>query len=323
MIRKIGILFAAVLTILLSGCGGEEKNDSLTAKQWQILSYLPPDTEFLLHMNLDELRKTQFWDDYFKASLQKTPGNNWLTDFENKTGVGLKKGLSSIYTATTWEGENVFVVQFSGKTQPVMDYFNNANYFTPGSVNNKKFYELRTGSASKFYFVDDSTLVVMNSIDYLHSLLKEERKSLKDNIQFIQLVQSIKNKQQYFLVTDKGTFAAALFEPLLGHNKDLPVKEIISSISSIQLSAEFNDGVSIESVWNFNNSKNAYLLSTAIKSAIAVGIFKQRDVTLGTIVEDMTISRYDTKIKFTLDIEKEKLNKLRHSSLNNTLGTKL
>jgi hypothetical protein len=204
-----------------------------------------------------------------------------------------------------------------------MNYFNDALLFTPGMVNNKKFYELRSGTLSKFYFIDDSTLIVMNNASNLLDLLSEKRQSLKDNTLFVNLVQSVKNKKQYFLVTDKGSFAAALFEPLFGHSKELPVKEIISSISSIQLSAEFNNGVSIESVWEFNNSKNAYLLSTAIKSAIAIGIFKQKDVTLGSIIEDMTINRYDKKIKFSLELEKDKLNKIRHSSLNNTLGTKL
>jgi hypothetical protein len=163
---------------------------------------------------------------------------------------------------------------------------------------------------------------VINSAAYLLTLLEEKRKSLKDNVEFVNLINSVKNKRQYFLVTDKGTFAAALFEPLLTYNKDIPVKEIIASITSIQLSTEFTDGVSIESVWEFNNSKNAYLLSTAIKSAIAIGLFKQRDAALGAIVEDMTINRYDKKIKFTLELEKEKLNKIRQSSLNHTIGLK-
>jgi hypothetical protein len=274
-------------------------------------------------MNLDELRTTQFWDEYFKTSLQKNPGSNWLTEFEARTGVGLKKGISGVYTATTRNGNNLSVIQFSGEMQGVMEYFNNADFFTPGIVNGKKFYELRSGLNSKFYFIDDRTLIVMNNASYLLELLAEKRESLKDNPSFVNLVQSIKNKKQYFLITDKGTFAAALFEPLIGSNKELPVKEIISSISSIQLSAEFNGGVEIESVWEFNNSKNAYLLSTAIKSAIAIGIFKQRNVTLGSIVEDMIINRYDKKIKFSLELEKDKLNKIRNSSLNNTLGTKL
>ncbi|QQS37595.1 MAG: hypothetical protein IPM56_06475 [Ignavibacteriales bacterium] len=318
MIKKIG-LFSAVALVLVWGCGGEEKRDALTAKQWQIISYLPVDTEFLLYMNLDELRRTEFWEQYFKTSIQKAPGNNWLSEFEVQTGIGIKKGIAGIYVATTWDDNNVFVVQFSGNIQPVKEYFNNAGYFKPGQVNDKKFYELKSGSQSKFYFVDDSTLVVMNSSAYLMSLLEQKRQSLRENTKFVRLIQNIQNKRHYFLVTDKGSFAAALFGPILGHNKDLPVKEIIGSITSIHLSAEFDDGVSIESVWEFNNSKNAYLLATAIKSAIAVGIFAQKDVTLGKIVEDMTISRYDTKIKFTLELEKDKLNEIRHSTLNNKL----
>ena len=196
-----GFLFVIISIVLLNGCGGEEKKDSLTPKQWQILSYLPQDTEFLLYMNLDEVRKTEFWEDYFKASLLKTPGSNWLTDFENKTGVGLKKGVSGFYTATTWEGNNLFVIQFSGNIDGVMDYFNNASLFTPGNVNDKKFYELRTGSLSKFYFIDDSTLIVINSASYLLSLLEEKRHSLRDNATFVHLINNVKNKQQYFLPT--------------------------------------------------------------------------------------------------------------------------
>lgn len=322
MKRNTGNLSLVVVLLFLMGCGGGEKGGSLTTKQWQILSYLPQDTDFLLYMNLDELRKTQFWEDYFKTSLEKNSGSNWLTDFEVKTGVGLNEGVAGVYTATTWEGNNLFVIQFSEAARGVLDYFNNVNLFTPGMVNDKKFYELRTGSMSKFYFIDDSTLIVINNASYLLTLFEDNRKSLKDNQTFVNLIRSVQNTGQYFLVTDKGTFAAALFESLLGHNKELPVKEIIASISSIQLSAEFDDGVSIESVWDFNNSKNAYLLSTAIKSALAIGIFRQKDAMLGSIVEDMTISRYDKKIKFTLDLEKEKLNKIRHSPLNNKSGTK-
>ena len=126
----------AGLLIIFSGCVKNVEIDPITPPQWKVFSYFPGDTQFVLYMNLNELRKTEFWESYFEHSLkqsQKNKGeldiNDWLTEFEGQTGVGLNDGVSEIYMASTWMGNNIIAVSFDKNLEKVSNYFRDNNKF--------------------------------------------------------------------------------------------------------------------------------------------------------------------------------------------------
>jgi hypothetical protein len=307
------------LLIVFSGCVKNVEIDSITSSQWKVFEYLPEETQFVLYMNLNELRKTEFWDSYFVHSLrqsQKNTGeldvNGWLTEFEKKTGVGLNDGVSEIYVASTWMGNNIITVSFNKNLEKVGNYFRDSNKFDIIQKGEREIFSSRQKISADFYFPNDSLLIIINDADYLNKLLGDNNRSLKENKKLISIIKQIRSKKHYWMATDNGSYAAALLEKLLSVNQDLRIKNIANSIQGISLSADFKEGVNVESIWGCNNSKNAYLLAAAIQSALSMDLFKNENTFLGKLLDKMEIERENSKINFKIEMDKSDIEEIKN-----------
>ena len=325
---KISILI--FISLIFYGCVKNVEVDPISSSQWEVFGYFPVETQFVLYMNLNELRKTEFWVSYFEHSLkqnQKNPGemdvHKWLTEFGNETGVGLNGGVSEIFTASTWEGNNIIAVSFDKNFEKIRNYFSDEDNFEETKKGNREIFTSKSKTSADFYFPNDSLLLIINDDDYVDNLLEDNGKSLKDNKKLIGVIKKIRNKKHYWMATDKGNYAAALFENLLNVNQDLKTRDFINSIEEISLSAEFQDGVNIESLWNCNSSKNAYLLATAIRGALAMDLFKSENNTLGKLLEKMEIERENSQINIQIDIDKSDIEEIKNLAKKDLIQKKL
>jgi len=316
-----------ICTLFFYGCVKNDEVDPISSYQWEVFGYLPEETQFVLYMNLNELRKTEFWESYFEHSLKLNSGeldvHNWLTEFENETGVGLNNGVSEIYTASTWRGNNVIAVSFDKNFEKIRNYFREENGFEEIKKGNRKIFTSKFKTSADFYFPNDSLLLIINDDDYIDKLFGDNNKSLKDNKKLIGVIKKIRNKKHYWMATDKGNYAAALLEKLLNVNQDLKSRDFINSIEDISLSAEFQEGVNIESLWNCNSSKNAYLLATAIRGALAMDLFKGESNALGKLLEKMEIERENSQINIQIDIDKSDIEEIKNLAKKDLIQKKL
>ncbi|NCS89438.1 MAG: hypothetical protein GW789_11960, partial [Ignavibacteria bacterium] len=195
---RFGILSVAVI-MLFTGCGNEKEKriNGLTSHQKKVLSYLPAETQFIMYMNLNELRKTPFWQDYFTSVLQKSNGSSWLDEFEKETGSGIKSGVVEFITTGSWSGNDASILTFDKNLSAVKNYFVNNSKFKQSELLGKKFFQSKEGGSVKFYFANDSTLIMINSEAYLNDLIASEHKSLLDNKSLFPIIQSIQRGSQY------------------------------------------------------------------------------------------------------------------------------
>ncbi len=321
--KKLLFFSLIFLCIYAAGCKNEEKVDPVTPSQQKTFGYLPGDTQFLLYANLSSLRNSEFWDGFIKNSLQGRNSTSWLYNFENQTGLGLGHGVKEIFLATTWKGINAVAVNFSGSFKKVKGFFNAGNGFEAAGYHNVKYYHLKKNKKSVFVFKDDSTLLILNNEKYLKRQIDGETKVLSENSNFMNIVGEIKNKNYYWFATDKGSYAAEIVKLVMGANKALPAKKLISSIKSITLSAKFDGDVSVESGLGCANSADAYLLSSAIKSAIAMDIIQSRNPLIGKLVERAAIKRISNKIKLNLNLSRDDIESLRILAKKNNIDKKL
>ncbi len=317
--RKLFILL--LIIAFFTGCGDEEKLTPLTSVQSKVISYLPEDTQVLVYMNLNDLRKTEYWENYFRPLLKKQ-NSGWLGDFEKKTGAGFGSGTAQVFVASVWSGNNVIAVRFDKNIKKIKSYFRNENIFKVLKHNGKEVYQSTSDPKTKFYFADDSTLLVLQNESYLNSLLEGNNKSLNTNTRFKNIIRRIENKNQYWMVSGEGRIAVELVQQFIGIHSGT-AKKLLKTITDVSISAEFSDKIKLQSVLGCSSKENAYLLSSAIKGALQMDLLTEKNYALGKMLRKMEVDRKNNTIDLSLKLNEEDLNKLREIAKRNNLSKKL
>jgi hypothetical protein len=306
---KIRKEFIILLFLLISACSSKTETESVSSSQWKMFYYLPYNTEYLLYTNFQELRKTKFGSKEFITSISNDTSDNWINKFEKETGVGLKKGISEIIIANTSDDASIILIKFSDNNQ-VKNYFDESSEFIKDKINGKEIYFLKEKPSTIIYFPEKFTLIVSNKKSQVKSIILNEGKRLKENTSFLSVVKNIKNKNSIWMATDKGAFAAGLFDRIAGKDSRLLSPEVLSSISNLTVSASFNDGVQLESALGCNTAGNAYLLTSAVEGAIALNILSKKNYKLGKIFNKMDVDREGNLIRFHISLSENELNDL-------------
>lgn len=309
-------VFVILSLLMLQSCSEEIKVDTLSDSQSSALDILPANTQFLLYSNFKELRKTDFWENLLSESFKNDQQNNWLQEFEKETGYGFNKGVSEVFTSTTWGGINTFIISFDNHSGKLRDYFRNKKNFRTILIKGTEIFQPVENPSSFFYFKNDTLLIIINDVEYLNDLLAEKHKPLSSNSNFIGIVNNIRYKNHYWMATDKGSYAAILLEQIGGKNNIPQVRDLVKNINEITLSAHFGSGVDIESNWGCSDTKSAYLLSTALRSALALELFSDIDIALSKVLENTRIRRDERVVKISLALDEKAITKLRSLSKN-------
>ncbi|MFO7446410.1 MAG: hypothetical protein R6W90_08585 [Ignavibacteriaceae bacterium] len=295
------LLIFLCLPLIFISCG-EKQPEPISDEQMEVLGYLPKDTQFLMYANLSELRKTAHWKNFLQSTIRPDRTSDWLSEFEKETGMGLSKGIKEVYTSSAWDGNNIIVVTFDSKPGQVKSYFENSKKFYPEELEGKRIYSSFENRESKFYFSDDSALIIVKNDEYLAKLISGKNESLKKNEKFISIIKNITNKNHYWLATDQGSFAATLIKMVMGTRQDFSANKIMTKIDNITLAAEFSDEVQIETILGCKDEKSAFLLSTAIRSAVAMNLFSDSSYILGEIMEKLDVERKSKNLNLEITI---------------------
>ncbi len=303
MVRYLVIL---PLLFLSASCGTKTETDSITSAQWELFGYLPFKTEYLFYADLNEVRKAKNGGENILSSLPQKPSGAWLRKFEKETGTGIEKGIKEIVIANSRQDEAIILVRFENNYDRVKRYFDKSPDFS--STDKPDVFSIKDKPSVRVYFPGRNIMVVSNKEDYADSLKNTEGTTLKENKNFISIINNIKEKQSLWMATDKGAFAAGIFDRLAGKDSKLLSPEILSSIDNFTISAKFNGGTEIESVLGCSSAGNAYLLSSAVESAIAMNIVSSKNYTLGKLLDKMDVNREGNLIRFRLNVSEGELN---------------
>ena len=88
---------------------------------------------------------------------------------------------------------------------------------------------------------------------------------------------------------------------------------MIRSIKKITISADFENGMKVESDLICSSTKNAYLLSAGISSALAMDIISNKNYLLGKVTKNLHVSTNNDAVQLQLKLnnnEIQELNKL-------------
>lgn len=313
-----------LVLFLLAGCKKNEIIQPLTNTQKEVINYLPRESGFVMFLNLNEIRRTDFWDNYFKASLSgQGSGNYWPQKFEKATGIGLNKGISQIFISSSSDNRKVAVIILDNNSEKVKSNFEDQSDFVKRNIGKKTVYKFKGKYPLQFYFANDTTLLVANNLDYLKTVINKKNNTLKNNKNFLEIIKSINNKNQYWIASDKSEYVVNYIRKLFNFEKRIPVNKVLKSIRSVTISANFDNGLELKSGLSCSDSKNAYLLSTAIKGALAMDLLSGGDYSFGKILQRTEVERLNSQINLQLELKGDEINKLKDFAKLNNLERKL
>ncbi|GAB4299970.1 MAG: hypothetical protein Kow0098_26930 [Ignavibacteriaceae bacterium] len=298
------IIFLAILT---SGCEERVIPDPVTDFQKEMLSYLPADTDFLIYINLDNLRSSKIWDKFFRESVAAYSRQEWLMDFETRTGVGLRTGVSDLFMASGWNQNNSFAIRFTTNFARIAEYFQTS--FDRAGDPGKRIYKLKDDSPARFYFPNDSLLLIFKNHEVLDGLISGTAHNLADDPDFIKIVEAVTVKDQYWIATDQSSYASAFFNALFPGEEDK--QKLLTLINNISLSADISDGAIIYSTWDCKTDEHASKFSTLVRSAIALNLIGKREPGLAGILDKIDISRYGKEVFISISLTENDISRLR------------
>lgn len=319
--KKVILLFLVVLVFF--GCSKKEAPGIFSEIHKESLGYLPEDSQFILYMNLNELRKSEFGKEYFESTADDTAMIGWLNEFETATGVGIESGIAEFFTAATWSNNNIWVIYIDKNFDKVKNYFNSAKQFNQIELAGEKVYTYDKNRLLRIYFAGKSKIIISNNSDYLVEIIKTKNRSVKENEDFLKIINNIKYKSHYWMATNTGGYAAALVERLAKSNGSISGSQILNTIQSITVSAKFDENVTVASDWLCKSTKDAMLLSTAMKGAIALGIFNNGNEAMNLIFKKVNIGYSSRFVDLNLSLNKNDIKELKQLTNKNLFELQL
>jgi len=117
---------------------------------------------------------------------------------------------------------------------------------------------------------------------------------------------------------------------ILDSYRNIPAKRILKTIDDITLSAQFEKGIEIDLTLGCSDIKNAYLLTAAIKGALAMELWRSdgfplsgSDFLLDGVLEKMEVERNSKKINLKINLEDDDIKHLKDIVKKNNTEKKL
>jgi len=326
-IFDVNRLFQILLLLTLFLVGGCEKNEiiePLTNIQKEALNYLPGESSAVVYLNLEELKKTDFWDSYFKTSLfENKTDEQRFRKFEKGTGIGLNNGISQIFISSTGNYRSAALLILDKNYGNIKNNFDSYGGLIREKINGKSVYKLNGRFPLQFYFINDSLLLAADNVNYIKTIINKKNNPLNNNSAFVKTIKSIRNKKQYWIAADNGEYAVNYIKKFFNFGRKIPANNILNSIESVTLSAKFDDGLDIDSKLNCSDSKNAYLLSTAIKGALAMDLLSGGDYSFGRILQKTDIEILNRQVNLQLELNGDDINILKDFAKQKKIERKL
>lgn len=291
------------------GCSKEKKVDQISQGQWKVLSYFPANTYYLFYMNISGLKNKSFPGNYLQNDVKEKSQSKWLSEIENKTGIGFNNGINELYISNSSNQNYAAAITFSDDKKKIINYLDDEKEFTKSGE-----YFINKKSGSFYYLPDNSTLMMFNKKDYLDKLLLHQNKNIKYNKEFVELLNDISYKKQYWFALNRDTLAYALIKKIIG-SSDKQVESIIKNVKNASLSLSIDEEVLLESSWGFKTYTDAAIFSGAIKTALTMDLLSGKSPELNKLLKKTIVNREGNKVSLNLKLNSndlQEINKLKY-----------
>ncbi len=228
MINKREKIFFIVCFILISCCSFNCSNnidpEPLQLSVRQNLAMLQPDPQFVMYFNFKKMRETEFWSKFINDSLMSAERSfgNFLSVLKKATGASITNGIDELYFSNSWIGENAMVIKGVFDRKKAEDYVRSDTVYSAQNYPpNITVYREKESNLS-FFFKDDFTVCASNYMNIIEGDMKASDTSttgLLSNPAAMKTIESIKYKENLWMMSDQKLFIRGIFENFADMNK--------------------------------------------------------------------------------------------------------
>lgn len=300
-----------LFSILSFECKSNFKGSPITSSQWEILSYIPGRTESIAYFNFDNIKATKVWNDVLKSEIEDKRFDDWISAFSDDGKKIFDKEVSKIIVSKGRNQRFFILVTADSPFQLFVQTLQDTSRFEKLEFLGEKYYYDTKSKATRYYQINDKMVAVTNNIGYLKSLIEQKQYSLDHNNNFIQMIEDIPDKTQYWFAMDSNKLIAEIHDKYFS---DLTVgnnyKDALKRIRKVSLCATLDNGIKVEGVLGCWGDKSAYFIASALKSAIAMNVFSHSNYNLGKIFEKTQVSTDRRRIILTVNLNKDDIKHL-------------
>jgi hypothetical protein len=300
------------------------------------------------------MRQTKFWKENISDSIinsERTFGSI-LNSFQNATGVSISNGLDEFYMSNSWDGENAFVIKGAFDKTKLDDFFKkDTNYVKQDKPDGIKLYYDKKNNIY-FFFKDNFTLCASNFSTQINDMISAKDTSLTGvmkNEDLVKAIQKIIYKNNLWMISTEKMFIRGILlniveskrkfsDSVSMYSKDsleatdsvstnqnkteeLLKNRLFEKINAIAFSAKMKDELELlvqSDCIDANSADYVYkLISGLVTVAKLNSAMNKSEKTTGTekILESMKISKYETSVQISFNINSDNISAFRKSTL--------
>lgn len=336
------------LIILFISCSKTPSPERLPISMKDNLRLLQKDPQFLIYMNFNNMRVTDFWKSFIGDSILKAESDfqSALKIFKDVTGTSISDGLNEFYLANSWEGENTIVIVGAFDKEKINNYIKNDTSYTIIYSSNNIPVFVNKNNNLYFFLRDNSTICASNymkRIESIMSLTDTSKNTLLENSDFMSAIEKTIYKSQLMMISNQKTFIRGiflnLFKPKLSSGLeelktdstgkyyiDSNIKyeenyfdKLYENISSFSFSSKMKTDLKVIIQFEFlneNQSENfTKILNGIITISKAQAASQTEEMQVNSILDNIEVIQNKNQSLITILITKNNINEFRKIQL--------
>lgn len=290
--------FFILFVIFLFGCEKETKVVELNEGQLKILSYFPENIEMLVYASNSVLNEKSHNIQKIINVFNSNKYYNFLNDnFSQDDWIDIYFGISS-----------------KSKNELFLINFNNGNFFQD-LISNRNLNKI-----SEDLFQDKSTQIFIKNEENILLLFENEKifkskKNISSNVEFINAVNLIENKNELWGILKKGKLSKLTFNKKFAatdFNGNVPYK---NELKFVTFSITIDDNINLSSNLIFETEQTASKVAAGIKLGVAFNLFSKGNIEIDKLTKKLKLKRNSEIINLNIKLNQNDIDVIKNSPL--------
>lgn len=316
----IVVLFFGWLALLVNLPASRPKSEPLSAYLQQKFDALPLGANVIAFINLHAIRQTDFWNTFLPDSIKSKPlvsDSSTAGKLMRLADFNLARDADTIIYAAVNRLEApeltfaVLLASFdTAKAMKGLPLFAKARKAV--SPTHTAF---RLDEKQWLSFASPTELVVSNDVALIERYLAPKESFFAADTVMKPILDDVRYKSQLWLALGSTRWAMEALRGLTSSSEGLSATGNISKVERLTLSAQFSDGIAVETIWHYDSRTSAFFAGGLIRLAAWVSrqLSERQSQAIKKILAELTITQSLETLIFEADIERALLNDLRNN----------
>lgn len=349
ILRTSAVLFFFFTNALqFSSCNFKPEAQPLPLSVKSTLNLLQENPQFVMYLNFNNLRRTEFWKKNISDSLlnaEKTFGS-LLNTFKIATGASVSEGIDELYYSNSWFGENAIIIKGIFDKNKLNSFLSTDSLFSIAKYKNGSSIYIKNDNGLYFYFRDDFTICASNylkQIDIMMETKDTSRAGLLLNEKVIETISNVIYKEDLWMVSTEKVFIKGIFQNFTettsnkkfpeqdsligtesGNNVDslksdenITIENLYKRLNSVSFSADMNKELTLLIQGECIDEESSVYLRSVINGLVTIAKLsstgKKKDPS-SRLLNKIKLNRYENSVYVELNVDDTILKELKKTS---------